>query len=258
MCPSASLPDLLTSVKLLASPTVEIAAASVGERSLVDVVRQIEEEGKSTDSTVDVAGPEIQEVPAEAVADEAAVEEAAEESKEGTKVVEGDLEGTEAPAAEEETPASSTAAEGDEEKTVAPPPEELAAPTEEQVGEAEADAARVETQSPEEPVTTEEAPPAEEVTAAADEVAAAPDEAEEHTAEDAGMVQLAEASAEADAEVPLAAESEPEAAVHEAESCHCAPPADHPAPPVAAEDVLACEETMDSTLESEEQVAPSK
>lgn len=242
------MPDLLTSVKLLASPTVEIAAASVGERSLVDVVRQIEEEGKSTDSTVDVAGPEIQEAPVEAVADEAAIEEAAEENKEETKVSEGDAE---APAAEEETAVSSTAAEGDEEKTVAPPPEELAAPTEEQVGEAQADAALVEAQSPEEPVTTEEAPPADEVTAA-------PDEAEEPTAEDAEPVQLAEASAEADAEVLLAAESEPEAAVHEGESGHCAPPADDPAPPVAVGEVLACEETMDSTLELEEQVAPSK
>lgn len=251
MCPSASMPDLLTSVKLLASPTVEIAAASVGERSLVDVVRQIEEEGKSTDSTVDVAGPEIQEAPVEAVADEAAVEEAAEENKEEMKVSEGDPEDAEAPAAEEETPVSSTAAEGDEEKTVAPPPEEPAAPTEEQVGEAQADAALVEAQSPEEPVTTEEAPPADEVTAA-------PDEAEEPTAEYAEPVQLAEASAEADAEVLLAAESEPEAAVHEGESCHCVPPADDPAPPVAVGEVLACEETMDSTLELEEQVAPSK
>lgn len=242
MCPSASMPDLLTSVKLLATPTVEIAAASVGERSLVNAVRQIEER-KGTDSMVDVAEPEA---PVEVVADEVAGEEAAEE----TNVSEGDPEDAEVPAAKGEMEVS-ISAECDDEKTMAPPPEELAAPTEEQVGDTEADAARVEAQSPEEPSPTEEAPPAEEVTAA-------PDEAEEPTAEDTETVQLVEASAEADAEAFSATQSEPEAAVHEAESCHCAPPADNPVPSVAVEGVVACEETMDSTLELEEQVAPSK
>lgn len=253
MCPSAPIPDLLTSVKLLAGPTVEIAAASVGERSLVDVVRQIEEEGKGPDLTVDVDEPEIREetqalveAPVEAlVVDDAAVAESTEENKEETKVSEEDAEEAEALVAEEETAASFTPADGDEEKAMATPPEEP-------VGEAEPETILVEAQSPEEPVAIEEALPA------AEEVTAAAAEAEETAAEAAETVQLEEASAEADAEGLSAAESEPEATGDEGQSCHCAPPADDPAPPAAVEGVLACEETMDSMLESEEQDAPSE
>lgn len=248
MCPSESIPDLLASVKLLAAPTVDIAAASVGERSLADVVRQMEEEEerKNSDSTLTVDGLEIQaetQVPVESpVAADPAVAGTAEETKVSEEA--------KAPDDEEEMPAE------DNEKTMVPPPKEP-------VGEAEPDAVLVAAQSPEKPVINEEVPPAaEEVTAAAaaEEVtaAAAAEEAEEPAAEAAQTVQLEEASTETEAEVLSAVESEPETAEDQSESCHCAPPADDPAPPAGVEGVLACEETMDSTLESEEQEAPSE
>lgn len=237
MIPSESIPDLLTSVKLLAAPAVDIAAASVAERSLVDVVRQMEEEGKNSDSTVTVDEAEIQEetqVPVEApVADDPAVAETVEE----TKVSEDVVEEAEAPAGEEETPA-------EDDQTMVPP-------SEEPVGEAEPEAVLVETQSAEEPVIIDEAPPA---AAATEEEAAAA--AEEPTAEAAQTVLPEEESAEA--EVFSAVEPEPETAVEQDESCHCAPPADDPAPPAAVEGVLACDETMDIMLESEEQEAASE
>lgn len=230
MCPSESISDLLTSVKLLAAPTVDIAAASVGEKSLVDVVRQMEEEadeGKDPDSAVTVDGLESQvEAP---VADDAAVAESAEE----TKVSEEDAEEAMAPAAEEETPAE------DEETAMSPPAEEP-------VGETGPDL--VEAQSPEEPADIEEVAPA----------AEEEEEAEEPVAEAAQMVQLEEASAKTEGEVPSAAETEPKTAEGQDESCHCAPPADDLAPPSAVEGVLACEETMDSMIESEEPEAPSE
>lgn len=237
MIPSESIPDLLTSVKLLAAPAVDIAAASVAERSLVDVVRQMEEEGKNSDSTVTVDEAEIQEetqVPVEApVADDPAVAETVEETK-----VSEDVEEAEAPAGEEETPA-------EDDQTMVPP-------SEEPVGEAEPEAVLVETQSAEEPVIIDEAPPA----AAATEEEEAAAAAEEPTAEAAQTVLPEEESAEA--EVFSAVEPEPETAVEQDESCHCAPPADDPAPPAAVEGVLACDETMDIMLESEEQEAASE
>ncbi|XP_049576812.1 fibrous sheath CABYR-binding protein isoform X2 [Syngnathus scovelli] len=49
-----ALPDLLTAVKILAGSTVEIAAASVGESSLVRAVRHIEDDGKGLDSVLEV------------------------------------------------------------------------------------------------------------------------------------------------------------------------------------------------------------
>lgn len=48
------MPDLLTAVKILAGSTVEIAAASVGESSLVRAARQIEDDGKRLDSVLEV------------------------------------------------------------------------------------------------------------------------------------------------------------------------------------------------------------
>lgn len=266
-CLSGSLPDLLSAVKLLAGSTVEIAAASVGERSLVKVVRQIEEDGKSIDSSLEAVEPEILEYPTEPGADETTVEAAAEDDTGELKSAGGDAEDAEAPVAEEETPAPVTAAEDEEEKTAASPSEELttSAPTEEQTGDAEAEeqppvteAAPVEAASPTE-ASSEDAAPTEEVTISVEEA----EEPVEGT-EAVETVQLAEVSSEVDAEVLSAAESESGAPVHEAESCHCAPPAapnpsaDELAPPIAVEGELACGETTDLTQESEEEVAQSK
>lgn len=260
MCLSGSVPDLLSAVKLLAGSTVEIAAASVGERSLVKVVRQIEEDGKSTDSTLEAVEPEILESPTEAVA--------AEDDQGELKSAGGDAEDAEALVEEEEeTPAPVTAAEDEEEKTAAFPFEELttSALTEKQTGDAEAEeqphvaeAAPLEAASPTE-ASSEDAAPTEKVTISVE-------EAEEPVegAEAVETVQLAEASSEVDAEVLSAAESDSGSPVHEAESCHCAPPAapnpsaDELAPPIAVEGELACEETTDLTQESEEEVAQSK
>lgn len=266
MCLSGSVPDLLSAVKLLAGSTVEIAAASVGERSLVKVVRQIEEDGKSIDSTLEAVEPEILESPTEAGADEAAVEAAAEDDKGELKSAGGDAKDAEVPVAEEETLAPVTAAVDEEEKTAASPSEEptTSAPIEEQTGDAEAEeqppvaeAAPLEAVSPME-ASSEDAP--------TEEVTVSVEEAEEPVegAEAVETVQLAKASSEVDAEVLSAAESESGAHVHEAESCHCAPPAapnpsaDELAPPIAVEGKLACGETTDLTQESEEEVAQSK
>lgn len=266
MCLSGSVPDLLSAVKLLAGSTVEIAAASVGERSLVKVVRQIEEDGKSIESTLEAVEPEVLESPKEVGADEAAVEAAAEDDKGELKSAGGDAKDAEAPVAEEETPAPVMAAE-DEEMTAASPSEEptTSAPTEEQSGNTEAEeqppvaeAAPLEAVSPME-ASSEDAAPTEEVTISVEEA----EEPVEGT-EAVETVQLAEASSEVDAEVLSAAESESGAPVHEAKSCHCAPAAapnplaDELAPPIAVEGELACGETTDLTQEPEEEAAQSK
>ncbi|XP_057700757.1 neurofilament medium polypeptide [Corythoichthys intestinalis] len=55
---SEAATDLLTAVKILAGAT-EIAAASVGESSLVRAVRHIEEDGKALDSVLEVLESEV-------------------------------------------------------------------------------------------------------------------------------------------------------------------------------------------------------
>nr|XP_019939368.1 PREDICTED: skin secretory protein xP2-like [Paralichthys olivaceus] len=109
-----SLPDLLTAVKILAGSTVDIAAASVGETSLVKSVRQIEEDGKDLEPTLEVV-----EVTTEVVSKEAA-EEAAE------VVIVEELKSAEAGAHEEVAEAPS-AEEGMTEETPAPAEEEATA-----------------------------------------------------------------------------------------------------------------------------------
>lgn len=254
------MPDLLKAVKILAGSTVEIAAASVGERSLVKAVREMEEDGKGLDSSLEVVVPEIQAATSEGVADEAAVEATVVVNEEELKSAEADAEDAEAPAAEEETPAPVAVAKGEE---------AASAPTVEEVGEAEAeDQDPVTGAAPEETVSSaeafpEDAAPAEQaaITAAetpVDEAAAeaSPEESFEAAAA-VDMVQLAAASSGSDLEVLSAAEPEStsEAPVHEA--CHSSPSAaEEVAPPVALGGQLASE-GADITLETKE-VSQSK
>lgn len=69
---SESIPDLLAAVKILAGSTVEIAAASVGDGSLVKAVQKIEEDSKACDSFLELTGTEIQEALEEVMVKEAA------------------------------------------------------------------------------------------------------------------------------------------------------------------------------------------
>lgn len=99
--------DLLAAVKILAGSTVEIAAASVGDGSLVQVVQKMEEDSKASGSLLEVAGTEIQEELEELMFIEAAVEEVT------------------AAATEEEMKSAEAATEEDEQE--APPAAEEAA-----------------------------------------------------------------------------------------------------------------------------------
>ncbi|XP_045904449.1 dextranase-like [Micropterus dolomieu] len=264
---SESLPDMLTAVKVLTGSTVEIAAASVCETSLVKAVRKIEGDGKGLDSTLEVGEPEVQEATAEVVAKEAAEEATVVNEEEVTSAEAGaDAEDTEAPGPEdlikEETSSSVVA----EEEAAAPRSEEPAtsAPTVEVVGEVEAeDQAPVPGAAPEDETeaSLEDAAPAEETTPAEEDVTSAeaapvdetsPDETtpaaetsvEEAAAEASAVdaveavavvdaTQLAAASSASDLELLSAAapESTSEAPVQEAKHCHSC----HPAPSAAEE-----------------------
>ncbi|XP_051939287.1 fibrous sheath CABYR-binding protein isoform X1 [Hippocampus zosterae] len=68
------VPDLLTAVKILSGSTVEIAAASVGESSLVRAARQIEDDGKRLDSVLEVIQTEALEGTIDLAAEEASLE----------------------------------------------------------------------------------------------------------------------------------------------------------------------------------------
>lgn len=271
------MPDLLTAVKILAGSTVEIAAASVGERSLVKAVLKIEEDGKNLDSSVGVVESKILEATTEEVAEEGAVVENEEELK--------SAEDAEAPAVEEESsvPEVVAAEEEELEEAAASPPEEAttSAPIVEEIGEAEPEDQGAVTEaateevvsspteaSPEDAGPAEEATPAEEsvLTAAETSVdeAAAEAPAEEPTEAPAAVdtVQLAAASTESGLEVLLAPEpqSTPEASVQEVKSCHCAPlaTAGEVAPPAALGEQLVDEAAMEMTEESKEAVSESK
>ncbi|XP_022611476.1 uncharacterized protein LOC111229426 isoform X2 [Seriola dumerili] len=174
-----SMPDLLTAVKILASSTVEIAAASVGETSLVEAVRQMEEEGKGLDSTLEVVEGEILEVTAEVVAKEAAEEPAVVVSEEELKTAEAgaveevaDAEAVEALSAEEVmTEEASAPAAAEEEAAASLPVEDTAStPTVEEAGAVtDEDQTADPEAAPEEAVSSTEASPedtAEEVTPA--------------------------------------------------------------------------------------------
>lgn len=240
LCPSESIPDLLTAVKILAGSTVEIAAASVGERSLLKAVRKMEEDGKGLDSSLEVVEPEILEAITETV-----VEEAAEEGP--VLVYEEKLKSAEAPAAEEET-STPAPEEEEQEEAAASLPEDptTSAPSVEEVGDAEAEYQA--------PVTAAET--------SVDEAAAeVPAEEPVEAAAVVDTVQLAAASAGSDLEVLSAAEpgSTPEAPVHEAKSCHSAPSAaEEVAPPVAFGGQLVSGGAMDITEETKEAVSESK
>ncbi|KAG7214494.1 hypothetical protein INR49_023006 [Caranx melampygus] len=255
-----SMPDLLTAVKILAGSTVEIAAASVGETSLVEAVRQIEEEVKGLDSTLEVAEAEVLEVAAEVIDKEAAEEAAVVLNEEEVKSEEAgaveevaDAEVVEVPADEEVATDETSTPAGKVEEAEASPPEEATAstPTAEEVGEATAEdqapdslteaspEGRVEEVTPSEETTTAEAAPEtetspDESTPAAD--ASVEEGADETSAEEAAELvsthsedaavvdtsQLAAASTGSELEVLTAAEPEAtsEAPAHEAKHCH--------------------------------------
>ncbi|XP_061686962.1 fibrous sheath CABYR-binding protein [Syngnathoides biaculeatus] len=133
------VPDLLTAVKILAGPTVDIAAASVGESSLVRAARRIEEDGKALESALEVLQPEVLEGTKDPVA-KAPLAEAVvitnEEELDPAEVVSGDGEPiTEIKVSPEETTTEEAASPAtDEEEEV--PPEEAApsGPTQEEAG----------------------------------------------------------------------------------------------------------------------------
>ncbi|AWP06328.1 AIF-MLS domain containing protein isoform 2 [Scophthalmus maximus] len=126
-----SLPDLLTAVKNLGSSTVEIAAASVGETSLVKAVRQMEEDGNGSDSTLEMVEADVLEATAKVVSEEAADTVSKEELKSAVASAVEDVaeaEVAEAPSIEEgmteEMSAPAAAEEEEELEAAAFPPEE--------------------------------------------------------------------------------------------------------------------------------------
>ncbi|XP_041789499.1 fibrous sheath CABYR-binding protein isoform X4 [Chelmon rostratus] len=263
-----SMPDLLTAVKILAGSTVEIAAASVGETSLVKAVRKVEEDGKVLDATLEVAEPEVLEATAEVVGEEAAVVVNMEELK--STEAGADAEDADVPAAEEETSAPvAAAAEEEEEEAALPEEPTTSAPTAEEGGEVEAEnqalapAAAPEAvssaeASPEDAAPAEEATPDEEAPIAAETAPAAEASVEEEAAAEAAAEETVEAAAVVDT-IQLAAASGSELEVHEAKhchSCHSAPSAaEEVAPPVALGGQLASEEALDITHEAKEAVS---
>ncbi|XP_031723072.1 uncharacterized protein LOC116394250 isoform X2 [Anarrhichthys ocellatus] len=287
------MPDLLTAVKILGGSPVEIAAASVGETSLVKAVRKMEEDGKSLDLTLEVVEPEVLEATPEVLAKE--------EAEEGTLVTEEELQSAEAdaesPAAEElvkeETPAPVAAAAEEEEAISLSEEPATSTLTVEEVGEVESeDQAAVPAAAPEEAVSStdtspEDAAPAEEATPAEEAITAAEaapvdettsaaetwveDAAAEASTEEAvealatthseaaavvDTTQLAAASSGSDLEVLSAAS---EAPVHEAKHCHschsATSAAEEVAPPAALGVQLTSEEVVDITLEVREAVS---
>ncbi|KAL7403670.1 hypothetical protein ABVT39_003505 [Epinephelus coioides] len=266
-----SLPDLLTAVKILTGSTIEIAAASVGETTLVKAVQKIEDDGKGLDFTLEVVEPEVLEATTEVGAKEAAGDEAADEvNEEGLKSAEPDVE---SPAAEElaEDETSASVAADEEAASFLSEEPTTSAPTVEEVGEVESeDQAVVPEAVSEEAVSTEASPEnaalAEDTTPAASvdvTTPAAETSVEEATVEAAivDSTQLAAASSGSDLEVLSAAEPEStsEAPVHEVKqchSCHSAPlAAEDVAPPAALGGQLASEEAVDITYEVKEAVS---
>nr|XP_046259380.1 brain acid soluble protein 1-like [Scatophagus argus] len=283
LCSSESIPDLLTAVKILAGSTVEIAAASVGETSLVKAVQKVEEDGKGLDFTLEVVEPEILEATTEEVTEDTAVVMNKEQLKSDT-----DAEDAKAPAAEEEIFVLAAAEEEEEEKekeeerAAATLPEEptASALTVEEVGEAEVeDQTPVPGVAPEESISSavaspEDSAPAEETTASEEdtiiaeatlaaetsvEEAAAADASAEETAEAAAVVdsiQLAAASSGSELELLSTAEPEStsEVPVHEGKHCHSSvsSTAEEVAPPVDLGGQLENEGAVDMTHEAKE------
>nr|XP_033479657.1 dextranase-like [Epinephelus lanceolatus] len=282
-----SLPDLVTAVKILTGSTVEIAAASVGETTLVKAVQKIEDDGKGLDFTLEVVEPEVLEVTTEVGAKEAAGDEAADEvNEEGLKSAEPDVESPAAEKLAEDETSASVAADEEAASFLSEEPT-TSAPTVEEVGEVESeDQAAVPEAVSEEAVSTEASPEnaafAEDTTPAASvdvTTPAAETSVEEATVEASAeetveaeathsaaativdSTQLAAASSGSDLEVLSAAEPEStsEAPVHEVKqchSCHSAPlAAEDVAPPAALGGQLASEEAVDITYEVKEAVS---
>lgn len=274
------MPDLLAAVKILAGSTVEIAAASISEKSLVNAVQQIQEDGKGLDSMVEVVQPQILEATTDLVAETATVVVNEEEPKSAEAGAADEVIDAEEVIAEE----TSAPAVAEEEEATASSPEEAttSAQTVEEVGEVEAEdqalkpdaapkealfsiEASPEDASPTEEATiTAEAPPVNDTSAAETSVAA--EASGEETVEAASTqsdsaavldtTQLAAASTVSELEVLSAAEPESEAAVHEAKhchSCHSAPSAvEEVAPPTDVGGELVSEGAVDTTHEVKE------
>ncbi|XP_034045046.1 uncharacterized protein LOC117527019 isoform X2 [Thalassophryne amazonica] len=195
------VPDLLTSVKMLVGPPVEIAAASVGEASMMTTVQQITSDGMGLDSTVEIQGPGVPDSSPEVVAEEVSEATAfvvnVEELK-STEVSSGSTE--EAPVASEATEEEESAPASAEEDKLLVEVERLVA-------------------------ATEESTSAEEVSA---EVLNAADEAvwSDHTLDVETTVEEAadEASAEGPDKVASVKEAGSTLESTEAVDCHCCPP----------------------------------
>lgn len=275
--PSETLPDVLTAVKILAGSTVEIAAASVGEKSLVNAVQQIQENGKVLDSAVEVVQPEILEATADVEAEKATV-----------VMNEGELKSAEAGAAaadeaeaddsEEVTAEESSAPTVAEEVDAAASSPDKVTASAQTVEEVEAedqaldpnavpkeDLSSTEASPEDAATTTAEAPPADdaspgEMTPAAD------TSVEEETAEASGeetaeaasthsegaavvdTAQLAAASTVSKPDVLSAAQPQSEARAHEAKHCHScnsAAPPEEVAPPALVEGELVSDGAVD-------------
>ncbi|KAF3687205.1 hypothetical protein EXN66_Car002877 [Channa argus] len=266
---SESIPDLLTAVKILTGSTVEIAAASVGEKRFVNAIQQIEGGERGLDSTVDVSQPEILEATIELTTKEAAAgvnEEELKSSEAGAVEEAADAEDTEEVFAEKTSAPADAVEEGG---ATEPPPEEATGATQ-TVGEAEEEALEPEAAhkealsstkaSPEDAPPAEEATPTEEATTSAEAPpvdgmlmtpgtqTSAEEVAAEASAEDTveaastqreavavvNTTQLAAASTVSNLEVLSAADPESEAAVHEPKHCHSC----HSAPAAAAKEVV--------------------
>ncbi|XP_030586369.1 fibrous sheath CABYR-binding protein isoform X2 [Archocentrus centrarchus] len=276
-----SVPDLFAAVKILASSTTDIAAASVGENSLVEAVRQIEGEGKGHE----VLEAEALEALAKEASEGAAVVEGEEELKSEEDEEGAGAEDAQIPAAEEVVRA------GEEEAAVGSHPQETTSSTP-TVDEPEAeDAAPEEAISPEDAapaedaissedaapaedaISSEDAAPAEEATSTAeaapvdesspDEIAPAGEAAAETSAEETveaavGTTQLAAASVGADLEVLSPADAKltsgsPLHAEKPCHSCHAAPSAgEEVAPPAAVGEELVTDGGVDTSHEAKE------
>ncbi|XP_061626000.1 fibrous sheath CABYR-binding protein [Phyllopteryx taeniolatus] len=261
-----AVPDLLTAVKILAGSTVEIAAASVGESSLMRAARHIEEDGKGLDSVLEVLQLEVLEGTEDSVAKEPLNETVVitnEEELDPAEVVSGDEE----PSAEvkvspeemttEEAPSPAT----DEEEEV--PPEEAAplGPTQENAGGMHAEdqnpAPDPEDDNIPEEASPEEAAPSAEASktaeAAVDEElpvdGTSVEEAEEAEAPTEETVAASEEEGTSQSEIEVLSAAEPESNCHHDSLAEVSmPTADQPS------QIL--EEAVDEMKESRDAVSP--
>lgn len=259
------MPDLLTAVKILTGSSVEIAAASVAEKSRMKVVQQTEGNGKELGATVEVLQPDILQAAANLVADVAdtvlkdAIEEEVADTNKAEEVI------------GEET---SAFAEAEKEEPAASPPGEAAASTLKEVAEADDQAAEdpeaateeilsskeasSETTSPSEDAegtNTAEAPPVIDTSPAPMTSMEGVEAPAAETSEAAAVVDTSQLAAASTLSHPkLLSDAQPEAPVDEvrpSHSCHCAPAAaEEAAPPAAAGGELLSEGAVDVNHEA--------